>query len=435
MTYVHVIESCFEDAIGRVGVPRRQFTAQLSRTGAILAELRARHDDGSLPLLRLPARHDDLAAAASVAEHLLKNTTDLFVFGTGGSSLGAQAIAAIAGLTPGLFGRQGGARVHFLDNLDPVTLDAAFAACDLRTTRFLVVSKSGTTAETLLQTLAAMGRIQAAGGGKYMKAHFAAITEPGDNPLRRLAGRHGFPVLDHDPLVGGRFSVLSVVGLLPALLLGLDAAALRAGAAEVLAPVLAGAAPETVPAAAGAALAVAAGGCGISQMVMMPYADRLERFAMWYRQLWAESLGKDGKGTTPIRALGPVDQHSQLQLYLDGPRDKLFTILQPSLRGLGSRIEASVADDPALAPYVGKTIGDLVAVEARATAETLARHGCPVRVIRLEAVAERTLGALFMHFMLETMIAARLLGVDAFDQPAVEEGKVLARRYLADGVG
>ena len=153
----------------------------------------------------------------------------------------------------------------------------------------------------------------------------------------------------------------------------------------------------------------------------------------WYVQLWAESLGKDGKGTTPIAALGPVDQHSQLQLYIAGPRDKLFTVVTVASAGQGPRMAADLAQLAGEPDFAGKTIGDLAAAEGRATAETLARNGCPVRTMHLERLDEAVLGELLMHFMLETIIAARLLGVDPFDQPAVEEGKVLAKRYLTGG--
>jgi glucose-6-phosphate isomerase len=166
---------------------------------------------------------------------------------------------------------------------------------------------------------------------------------------------------------------------------------------------------------------------------MMAYADRLERFTRWYVQLWAESLGKNGKGTTPIGALGPVDQHSQLQLYIAGPRDKLFTIVTASPASRGPRMSVDLAKLAGEPEFSGKAIGDLVAAQGRATAETLARNGCPVRTIHLERVDERHMGELLMHFMLETIIAAHLMGVDPFDQPAVEEGKVLAKKYLAGG--
>jgi len=213
-------------------------------------------------------------------------------------------------------------------------------------------------------------------------------------------------------------------------MLGLDVGAIRAGAQAALATVLDGRAPGEVPAAVGAALAVALA-AKKPIAVMLAYADRLERFARWYVQLWAESLGKDRKGTMPVAALGPVDQHSQLQLFIAGPRDKLFTIVTVAAAGLGPRMSADLARLAGEPDFAGKTMGDLVAAQGRATAETLARNGCPVRTILLERLDETSLGELLMHFMLETIIAARLIGVDPFDQPAVEEGKVLAKRYLA----
>src|SRR5215216_4233312 len=165
------------------------------------------------------------------------------------------------------------------------------------------------------------------------------------NGLRELLTRHNIPLLDHDPGVGGRFSVLTNVGLLPAAVARLDIAAVRAGAAAALAPVLDKAAPAEVPAAVGAALAVGLAARGKPISVLMAYADRLERFTRWYVQLWAESLGKDGKGTTPLAALGPVDQHSQLQLFIAGPRDKLFTIVTVDCAGRGPRNGGNLGEE------------------------------------------------------------------------------------------
>src|SRR5262249_39212980 len=187
--------------------------------------------------------------------------------------------------------------------------------------------------------------------------------------------------------------------------------------------VRAGAPRAEVPAALGAALAVALAERGKRIAVMLAYSDRLQRFTHWYVQLWAESLGKKGKGTTPVAALGPVDQHSQLQLFIGGPRDKLFTVITVDGAGTGPGIDGELAKLHGEPAFGGKTIGDLVAAEGRATAETLAKNGCPVRTIHIGKLDEETLGELMMHFMLETIIAAHLLGIDAFDQPAVEEGK------------
>jgi glucose-6-phosphate isomerase len=208
----------------------------------------------------------------------------------------------------------------------------------------------------------------------------------------------------------------------------------RAGAAAVLEASLAANAPEDTAPAVGAALSVALLlKCGITTSVLMPYDDRLAPFAMWHRQLWAESLGKGGTGFNPAPALGPVDQHSLLQLYLDGPPDKFFTILAMDESGRGPRIDGAAGDDAELAPLAGRTVGDLVAAERRATVDALAARGRPVRELRLDAIDEHTLGALFMHFMLETVLAAGFLGVDPFGQPAVEEGKRRARDYLTAG--
>jgi glucose-6-phosphate isomerase len=435
MPLVQSIDTARAERIGGEGVTAAAFADALARTADALDWLRARHGDGSLALIRLPGRRDDLDTIGATASRLRAGASDIVFLGTGGSSLGGQTLAQLAGhAVPGLGLLRDGPRLHFMDNLDPDTYDALLAKLPLATTRFVAISKSGGTAETLMQTMAALAAAKAA--GVAARGAFLGLSEPATagkrNGLRALLSAHGVDMLDHDPGVGGRFSVLTNVGLLPAAVLGLDIGAIRAGAAAALAPVLDRRPPAEVPAAVGAALAVSLAATRAKRIaVMMAYADRLERFTRWYVQLWAESLGKDGKGTTPLAALGPVDQHSQLQLFIAGPRDKLITLITTGAQGRGPRMAAelaALADEPELA---GKTIGDLAAAEGRATAETLAKNGCPVRTISLARLDEASLGELLMHFMLETIIAARLLGVDPFDQPAVEEGKVLAKRYLA----
>ena len=430
------IDAAREARIGREGVSETALSDGLAHAGEALAWIRARHADGKLPLLRLPEQTIDLAAIDAAARRLATGASDVVFLGTGGSSLGGQTLAQLVGhAVPGLGVLRDGPRLHFMDNLDPDTYGAVLARLPLAGTRFVAVSKSGGTGETLMQTVAALSAVQAAGLGKDVPQLFFGITEPAvpgrRNGLRDLLAGHGVAMLDHDPGVGGRYSVLTNVGLLPAAVAGLDIAAVRRGAAAALAPILAGAAPAEVPAAVGAALSVAIAATKAKPIaVLMAYADRLERFTRWYVQLWAESLGKDGKGTTPIAALGPVDQHSQLQLFIGGPRDKLFTVITVAAGGRGPRIDAALAAAAGEPGFAGKTIGDLVAAQGRATAETLAKNGCPVRTIHLDRLDEASLGELLMHFMLETIVAAHLMGVDPFDQPAVEEGKVLAKRYL-----
>ncbi len=435
MPLAQSIETARAERIGAEGVSAPALADALARTGEAIATLRARHRDGSLPLLRLPERRDDLGSIREAAGRLRAGASDVVFLGTGGSSLGGQTLAQLAGYNvPGLGLRRQGPRLHFIDNLDPDTYEALLARLPLAGTRFVAISKSGGTGETLMQAAAALAAVRQAGLQARIPELFLGLTEPAKagkrSGLRALFDEHRVSMLDHDPGVGGRFSVLTNVGLLPAAVLGLDIAAIRQGAAAALAPILEERSPEMVAPAIGAALAAA-----LAERkpiaVMMAYADRLERFTRWYVQLWAESLGKDGKGTTPIAALGPVDQHSQLQLYIGGPRDKLLTIVTVGAAGRGPRIAADLARLAGEDDFAGKTMGDLVAAQGRATAETLARNGCPVRTIHIERLDEASLGELLMHFMLETIIAAHLLGVDPFDQPAVEEGKVLAKRYLA----
>jgi glucose-6-phosphate isomerase len=437
MPLTQSINSALEKTIGPHGVAADALNAALGRAETALDWLRARHADGGLPLLRQPGSHDDLVATREAGRRLALGATDIVFLGTGGSSLGGQTLAQLAGYAvPGIGALRSPPRIHFMDNLDPETYGALLDKLPHKTTRYVAISKSGGTGETLMQTIAALSAVKAEGLETKIPDFFLGLTEPAKagkrNGLRDLLAQHHVPILDHHPGVGGRFSALTNVGLLPAAMLDLDIAAVREGAGLALAPVLAKKKAADVPAALGAALSVAlAESKGKTISVLMAYADRLERFTRWYVQLWAESLGKNGKGTTPIAALGPVDQHSQLQLFIAGPRDKLFTVVTVGNVGSGPRIDAELAKLAGEPGLGGKTIGDLVAAEARATAETLVRNGCPVRTIHISQLDEESLGELLMHFMLETIVAAHLLGVDAFDQPAVEEGKVLAKKYLA----
>jgi glucose-6-phosphate isomerase len=404
---------------------RQNYDATVKDAPAALDWLRKAYEEGSLPLLRLPERRDDLDALKPVVERLRADFDHILVLGTGGSSLGGKTLVALADRG---FGPQKGApKLHFLDNIDPVTYADFFAATQGSRVGVIAISKSGSTAETLSQLLTVLPRLKGDAG-----KNLVVITEPSANPLRQLAERLGAEILEHDPKVGGRYSVLSIVGLLPAMVAGLDVYAVRAGAWEALKPALDDREGKTA-AIIGAALNVAAARNGVTTTVLMPYVDRLAEFGLWFRQLWAESLGKDGQGTTPVRAMGTVDQHSQVQLYLAGPTDKFFTVITEPSIGKGDKLDLSAFGSDERLDYLdGRSMGDLLDAEARATYETLLANDRPSRLIAADAIDERTMGALLMHFMLETVLAAQLMKVDAFDQPAVEEGKVLARKYLSE---
>lgn len=434
MSYEHDIEACFEDEIGPGGLDRAAFQTLAGDAFAGLGQVREWRAKGGLPLFQLPDRRDDLDALFDTALRL-RAFRDVVILGTGGSSLGGQALYEMA--YSDYERRQAGIpRLHIVTNIDPFNFESFVARLDMSQTALIVISKSGGTAETLMQFLTILPLIREAVGEAALADRVVAITEPDDNPLRRVAGRLGIPVLDHDSRVGGRYSVLSLVGMLPAMIAGLDAHGVRFGARAVLDQALAASDPPTVPPVAGAAVSVGlARHRAIAGTVMLAYSDRLGSLARWYRQLWAESLGKRGEGTTPIYGTGPVDQHSQLQLWLDGPKDKMFSVLSGPVPRSDRRVDPKLADDPDLAYMAGRTLGEAMQAMCQATTETLIEHGRPTRRIALSRIDEISVGALMMHFMLETILSARLIGVDPFDQPAVEHGKKLARRYLAQAGG
>lgn len=427
MYYRHAIDDALDSSVGAKGLSRASLDKAMAELRPALDKIRHWHASDELPLLKLPARRDDLAALKPHAERFAK-FEHVVVTGSGGSSLSGKTLVALR--DQGFGPPKGRPKLWFMDNVDPATFAALIERLPLDRTGFIPISKSGGTPETIAAFLTLTAALEAKAGKASLASNVLAITEATDNPLRRLATQMGCTILEHDPKVGGRFSALSLVGMLPAMIAGLDCAAVREGAASVLDPVLVANDVMGMAPAIGAALSVGlAREKGINITVLMPYVDRLNTFAFWYRQIWAESLGKEGNGTTPAVALGTVDQHSQVQLYLGGPADKLFTFLIQDTAGQGPALQAG--GDKALDYLAGHTMGDLLMAEADATAATTVKAGRPTRVIRIARVDERTIGALMMHFILETIFAAHLWKIDAFDQPAVEDAKILTRQYLS----
>jgi glucose-6-phosphate isomerase len=441
--YRQSIAGCLSGAIGEHGLSEAELGRWLDKLGPALHDLKDDHATGRLPLLRIAEDTADLDAAEAALEKLSQGAETIVFFGTGGSGLGGQTLAQLGGWNlPGVSCCSEGSlrrtrpRTRFYDNLDPVTLAAGLNRLDLEKTRFIVTSKSGGTTETLAQLIATLSLIKSAGLEARIPELFLGITEPEKpgktNGLRALLGSLGVPMLEHHTGIGGRFSCLTNVGLMPALARGLDARKIRAGAREVVdglvsAPFAAAYAP-----AIGAATAVGLSKeRGIRTLVMMPYNDRLGRFSEWYVQLWAESLGKGGEGTTPVPALGPVDQHSQLQLFMDGPREIAVTVVRVASRGQGPMLDPELAKLGGQAFLGGKTVGDVVDAQSHAIAEALTQAGRPVRTFDIDTLDERSMGALLMHFMIETILAGRLLDLDPFDQPAVELAKTLTRDRLS----
>lgn len=367
--------------------------------------------------------HEDaLALAQKTAQRLREDFEHFVILGTGGSSLGAKTLCD---LVTNPFATNG-PRLYFLNNVDSHTLEQLITSIPLEKTCFIAISKSGTTAETLCQTFCLMKVLEEK--NLDVKKHFVIITEPKDSTLTQVAETYNITPLPHPLDIGGRFSVFSLVGLLPAALAEVDCRALFQGARLALDHF--GRAPHTHPALEGAATAAQALTQGRNISIVMPYVDRLFPFAQWYAQLWGESLGKAGQGSTPVAALGTVDQHSQLQLYHDGPDDKIYTFLVEDSRGRGLTPNGYVHTDGALAYFQNKHLGDLLYAEAQATMDSLKKVGRPVRVISFPKLTESVMGEVLVHYMLETILTAQILGVNAFDQPGVEQSKILTRQYL-----
>jgi glucose-6-phosphate isomerase len=437
--YRQEIAGCLAGKLGKRGLDDAALGRWLDKLAPALSGLADDYRTGALPVLNIPGETADIDAASAALDRLSKGAQAIVFFGTGGSGLGGQTLAQIAGWNisggAGVYDRSR-PRTRFFDNLDAGTLQGALEGLDLAGTRFIAISKSGGTTETLVQTIAAITAVKAAGLEARIPGLFLGVTEPAkpgkENGLRALLASLGVPMLDHHTGIGGRFSCLTNVGLLPAIARGLDARKVRAGAREVVDAMLAAKHPRDFAPAVGAATAVAlAKEKGIRTIVMMPYADRLGRFADWFVQLWAESLGKGGEGTAPIPAIGPVDQHSQLQLFMDGPPEFYLTVIRARTAGSGPVVDPDMAKTAGVGFLAGKSVGDVVDAQAHAITEALAQAGRPVRTIDIDRLDERTIGALLMHFMIETILAGRLLGIDPFDQPAVELAKILTRERLS----
>ena len=257
MLYRQIIQSCFSTHVGQHGLLDEEFQELQSLTGPVIDELRQARDDGTLPLLSLPASTDDLEELETIALRFRKAFDDVVILGTGGSSLGGQTLYSLA--DSGFGPRKGGPRLHFLDNVDPDTFELLYEQLDLKRTGFIVISKSGGTAETVAQFIACLDRLMTLIGRDQVPRHALVITEPDNksNPLRSLAMRLSLKILDHDPNIGGRYSALSLVGLLPAMIAGLDAEAVRRGALAVLKATLDGPDPRESDPAVGAAIKVA----------------------------------------------------------------------------------------------------------------------------------------------------------------------------------
>lgn len=426
----------------RGGIDPARLNADLAgRFRRAFAEVEARRAAGEIGFFGLPRDKALADRVRKAAAAVFDGCDALVVVGIGGSALGARALRD-ALLPPawnelGPRERRGRPRFHVLDNPDPRTVSALMARLDLSRTFFNFVSKSGATTETLAHFLVIRRALEDALGPDAAKRH-VLLTTGQAGAFRELAAALGAPSLPVPENVGGRFSVLSPAGIFPAAAAGIDVAGVLAGAGDMVrrcdAPDL-----SSNPAGILAVLLhAAATEAGASIHVFMPYADRARTLAAWFQQLWAESLGKahDRRGArvesgpTPLPASGAQDQHSLLQLFMEGPRDKVAVFLGLRDPGIDVAIPAAPAGDHAFSRLAGRTLFQLLDAERRATAEALRRAGRPNMTIMADRLDARNLGALFMLLQIAVVYAGALYGVDPLDQPGVELAKRLTRDFM-----
>ncbi|WP_022849737.1 hypothetical protein [Limisalsivibrio acetivorans] len=385
-------------------------------------------DKGDVGFMNLPGQ--DTAEIKDFAKEIKGTFNDLIIIGIGGSSLGLEAVANALlpyGYNAQSYAERGSMpRLWVADNVDPSKLATILRMCQPEDTYVCVVTKSGSTVETVSNFSIIYEWLDK--DVKDVRRHICAITDPDKGALRRISAEKGLKTFEVPPSVGGRYSVLSSVGLVPAAILGVDIDRLLKGAGTV-----SDSDYEKILVLASIYMYYMDKGLNIS--VLMPYTSRLSSFSDWYCQLWGESIGKrydrDGKeilfGSTPLRSVGVVDQHSLLQLFKEGPKDKVVTFIEvenhDSDRTINSGFEAY--------DYLsGHSMGELCNIELKATEAALKNTGRPSVKISIDVLDEHTLGQLFMLYQFIVPVIGLAYNVDPFDQPGVEEGKQYAYGLL-----
>lgn len=421
--------------VGPEGFTEKQIVAVGDEVERAYESVQAGRGKGMMGWTELPYNQDEVVEEIlETAKYVRKNCEYFVVLGIGGSALGP--IAAFKALKHMHYNelpkrkRGGYPKFYVEDNVDPERMAALMDMIEPEKTIFNVITKSGSTSETMTQYLIVRDMLEKKLGKDEVAKHIIATTSKDSGNLIKIAQKEGYKTFYIPDGVGGRFSELCPVGLLPAAVIGIDIKGLLWGAAytdEIYrdpnprrnAPLMA------------AVLQYLAMKKGKNVSVMMPYADGLKEMADWYCQLWGESLGKnknlDGtscnKGQTPVKALGVTDQHSQIQLYTEGPNDKVITFIAVD----DYRKEVVIPDGCEEFPNVnflcGHTMSELIQAERRATEYAVTKAGKPNHTIYLPEVNAFTLGELMMFFELETAYTGALMGIDTFNQPGVEEGK------------
>lgn len=411
-------------AVGLRGIASDLLVQKSELLQNVHTRVHSRINSGDLPFLRLHEEDAVWSAVERVVTSLKDWCQDFVVLGIGGSSLGGRALIAALGGS--------GMRVHFPDNLDPEQFGNLLDSLDLERTVFNVISKSGGTLETVVQFLVARDRILEAFGEPGLQRHILVTTDPTSGLLRPLAEAEGLTALSIPPGVGGRFSVFTPVGLLPAACAGISLDALRRGIARAAARCESNDPMENPALAAAAIFHSCDAEHGRPVLVTVPYATSLKALGEWFVQLWAESLGKDDRGPIPVTAVGATDQHSQLQLWMQGPHSMLINFVQVEEFRRDITIGKGGLKDEALTWMSGHTMGHILNTELRATEQALTEAQRPNVMWTLPRIDAESLAEIMVLWEAMTAYAGELYQVNTFNQPGVEAGKVICKRLLRE---
>lgn len=427
--------NAFSDKIGEMGLDDSDIRGLADAAAKVHGDIVGSRKVGELGFCSLHEERVGFGDCLELSGRLSENVKNLVVLGIGGSALGTIAMQRALNplfhnLLPG--DKRPGPRLFVCDNVDPTGIGELMEALDPAETAINVISKSGSTAETLAQFLVFYRWLADSIGETKAAKRVIATTDPEKGFLRKLTNERGFASLPVPASVGGRFSAFSPVGLFPLAVAGVDVKSLLDGAQHMdsFASL-----PEIMenPAYLFGAIHVLYARRGRNVNVMMPYSDKLRDVADWFRQLWAESLGKKvnlkgelvNTGMTPVKALGTTDQHSQVQLYMEGPHDKVVTFLEVDNPKRRVHIPLEFGDDKAVDYLQGKTMNELLHYEKRATEAALTLNGRPNLSFNLPSVTPFTVGQLIYLFEMATVFAGGLLEINPLDQPGVELGKQL----------
>lgn len=420
------------ESVGKHGIVSAAIEKDAKHHEQALNSVVAQSGKGWQEWTELPrAKEDEINEVIAYGDEIRKKADSFVVLGIGGSALGPMCVAqALLHLHHNELPKQkrNAPKLYIEDNVDPERMAALLDVLDLKTSYFNVITKSGETSETLSQFILLYEALKEAVGDEAL-SHIVVTTTIGKGALYNTANKLGCKIFGVGAGVGGRFSVLSNVGLVPFAVMGFDIKAMLKGANEMR---IASEKSDIMqnPALLSAYLQVSAMKKGMNISVMMPYADSLKYMADFYCQIWAESLGKavnlSGKtvnaGQTPAKALGVTDQHSQVQLYTEGPFDKVVTFI--AVENFRNSVTIPQSDDIDLGDFLKThTFNELIDCERKATEFALAKAGRPNFTIILPEVNAETVGELLMYYMYQTAFAGAYLNVDTFNQPGVEEGK------------